>query len=427
MSQDITQDSRIKEARAPKGERLFDVTVKHEWVASLYGAQLARKAKTTTLKGFRKGKAPLDHIAREYGQQLHEEVIRFILDVHIQKLVKEHELRLIHAPQCELKKAKDDVAFSVRFFLFPEIKEPQWDKIILEKKLYQIEDKDVEDALLRICESRRNFTSSGKPAQKGDRVVIDYETSLRGKKLDKGAGKDAMVLLGGKMPLEGLEAKLTEAQKGASFTLTAPLPDAFGDELKGKKADFAITVKDVLSAPPLRMDEALAKQLGCASLVDLKKRLKDSLIKEGQQISQRKLIDEFMNNFSKSLDVHIAEHVIEAEAKRIMGERKKDEITPDAQALSDAGERLRLTLSISELAKRHEINVSENDITGAMRLEASRYGDEAEKIFARLSNDESMRQRMRYALLESQFCQFALKKVTIKEVAKPFSQLYDVG
>ena len=120
----------------------------------------------------------------------------------------------------------------------------------------------------------------------------------------------------------------------------------------------------------------------------------------------------------------MSERIIEKEIRSV--QKQEEQTQPISNEMKQqAASRLRLTMAVSQLAKKNDIVIEDTHIDQALRVEASRYGEQQEQVFKKLAKDDAIRQRMRYALLESQVCAWALDKVTITDVNRPFARLYD--
>ena len=86
-------------------------------------AALAEKRKTVNLKGFRKGKAPLDMVEKFYGPQVQADAINRFVQNRFFEAVQKEELRVVGYPQIENMKyeGKDAMSFEATVEIFPEV------------------------------------------------------------------------------------------------------------------------------------------------------------------------------------------------------------------------------------------------------------------------------------------------------------------
>lgn len=109
------------------------------------------------------------------------------------------------------------------------------------------------DKLIHNLQVQQATTSAGdKKIEDGDVVKIDYSGSVNGKKFEGGTATDAKLEIGSKTFVDNFEEQLIGHKKGEKFDIKVTFPaDYQSEELKGKEATFAITVKDVYKLPEL--------------------------------------------------------------------------------------------------------------------------------------------------------------------------------
>jgi FKBP-type peptidyl-prolyl cis-trans isomerase (trigger factor) len=91
------------------GSLELTITVPWPKVENSYQKVLEKIAKQTTVKGFRKGKAPVKIVEKEVGKQkIFEETLKEILPQAYLEAIKEHHLKPIVNPQITLLKAEEN-------------------------------------------------------------------------------------------------------------------------------------------------------------------------------------------------------------------------------------------------------------------------------------------------------------------------------
>ncbi len=84
-----------------KLERRMQVQVPAERVSKEIAARLKSLSRTARLNGFRPGKAPLNVIRRQFGPQVHREVIGELLQSSFAEAVTEKQLSPAGSPRIE--------------------------------------------------------------------------------------------------------------------------------------------------------------------------------------------------------------------------------------------------------------------------------------------------------------------------------------
>src|ERR1043166_8742290 len=96
---------------------------------------------------------------------------------------------------------------------------------------------------------------------------MDFEGEVDGKPFEGGKGEDMQVELGSGRLIPGFEDQLVGAKAGDSREVKVTFPDDYqAENLKGKDATFAVTVKAVKTGSEQKVDEDFAKSLGMTDL-----------------------------------------------------------------------------------------------------------------------------------------------------------------
>ena len=111
---------------------------------------------------------------------------------------------------------------------------------------YTVTDEEVDLALEAEREHQARFADVDRPAQNGDRVLLDYSGSVDGEKFEGGTAGDQTLLLGSGTFIPGFEDQLVGIKAGESRDVNVTFPTEYhAEHLAGKAAVFACTVKAV--------------------------------------------------------------------------------------------------------------------------------------------------------------------------------------
>ena len=117
---------------------------------------LVAKQQSSNLKGFRRGKAPLDMVQKMFGPQVENDALhRFISEQYYQADKKEN-LRAVGYPQFENTKYENGktVAFEATVEIIPEITLKDYSKLSFKKE-------SITDLPVALSRTSNNFTESG--------------------------------------------------------------------------------------------------------------------------------------------------------------------------------------------------------------------------------------------------------------------------
>ena len=275
--------------------------LKHEFKISVPASDLDAKAgaKLVDLKdkvrinGFRPGKVPVAHLKKVYGRSVMAETIdQTIRDTNTQ-LFSERGFRLATEPKItmpseqaeveELLSGKTDLTYTVAIEVVPSIALADFKTFQVEKPVADVTDSDVDEAIKRIADTNRGYAAKaeGEKAASGDRVTINFKGSINGEVFEGGTGEGIQVVIGSNTFIPGFEGQLVGVKAGDERTITVTFPaDYPAENLAGKDAQFACTVKAVKQAAEFTADDEFAKSLGLESLDKLKEAARERLTAE---------------------------------------------------------------------------------------------------------------------------------------------------
>ena len=107
---------------------------------------VAEKRKTANLKGFRKGKAPLDMVQKMYGPQIENEALNEFVRNQFLEAVEKEKLKIVGYPKFENMKydGKSSVAFDALVEVFPDIELKGFEGLEFKKDEVSVSDEEVE-------------------------------------------------------------------------------------------------------------------------------------------------------------------------------------------------------------------------------------------------------------------------------------------
>ena len=201
------------------------------------------------VQGFRKGKAPRKVIETYYGAGVFfEDAFELCWGEPYDAAVKEHDLFVVDRPDVDILSIGENegVEFVAEVTLKPEVTLGEYKGIAVPKADYTVSDEDVQNALEAEREHQARFVDVDRPAESGDRVLLDYSGSVDGEKFDGGTAEDQTLVLGSNTFIPGFEDQLVGVSAGESRDVNVTFPTEYhAEHLAGKAAVFACTVKAV--------------------------------------------------------------------------------------------------------------------------------------------------------------------------------------
>jgi trigger factor len=264
--------------------------------------------------------------------------------------------------------------------------------------------------------------------------VIDFVGRVDGKEFNGGKAEGHHLRLGAGMLIPGFEDQLIGAQAGdkreVKVTFPADYPRA---ELAGKDAVFDVEVKELKKLVPAVIDDELAKSLGVDSLEELRKRVRDQLQQEYGVASRARIKRQLLDRLNETSDFTLPPTLTEAEFNQIWSQveadRKAGNIDPEDKDKTDdqlreeyqtiARRRVKLGLLLSEIGRRANVDVKQEEIGRAVMNEARRYPGQEQKVMEFYQNNAQALAQLRAPLYEDKVVDYIVDaaKVTERKVS----------
>ena len=378
-----------------------------EEIQKEYDESLAVFAQHGRVKGFRPGKAPLEMIRRMYDKQILEGLHEHLLAKGFQQALKEHKLNTVaeYDLQKSNLKAGEPFSFSLAVDVEPDFELPAYKGIEVDAKKVEISDDAVTQALDRYLENMGKYEdlAEARPVKEGDMVAVDYTATVDGKPMAEvsekakglATGADFWVIANEEysfLPAFGPQLvglKIGDA-KDVSVTFDGQSPI---EELRGKTAVFASTVKKIRARTKPALNDELFKQLGVKDEADLRATFKNMLQGEAdrQEMARRRnlLIESLMK--SAVLDVpeseehdeshRIVYEMVEENTRRGVPEQEiRDNIAKISESAKTAAkDRVKLRYLLKRIAREEKIEATDAEVTALLNAHALRSGAKSVK------------------------------------------------
>ena len=327
--------------------------------------------------GFRKGKAP-ENIGREQldKQKLLQVALESALEKSLREATAKENLDVFKISDLTISEnSANRLAYSVKATLFPVIALPDLSLFKVSRKPINVDDREIEDTIDVIRDSRATFTPKEEPAATGDRVEVDFEVKLDGKVIEGGESKNHPLIIGGKNFMPGFEDNLVGMKKSESksFSLTAPV-DYYQKSLAGKKLDFNVTVKNIQTVVKPELSDSFAQTLGKFENVDqLRGGIREGVYEEKRMKEKQRVRLEVLDGVIKTADIKLPEPFIEEQLNTMLAGFERD--------LAERGMELGIYLA--------HLNKTQDDLRREWRAEAERQA-KITLIIHKVSRDKSI-------------------------------------
>jgi trigger factor len=372
------------------------------------------------IPGFRKGKVPAGLVVQRIGREaVLEQAVRDALGEWYERALGDAGVRPVGDPKLdlgELPAEGDDLHFSIEIGVRPTAKLGTYRGLEVGRAPVEVPDEAIGAELDRLREALASLNPVEREAAEGDLVVLDYAGTIDGEPFEGAEASDLMVEVG----RAGLLPEIDDALRGASASdeleVDVTFPDDYGSEdLAGKAAKFAVTVKEVREKLLPELDDDFASE---ASEFDTLDELRAAIAERLGELVERRVAADFreaaIDAAAEAATVDVPEEIVVARAEemleRFLHQLSHRGIDPDtfiklqeggregmlANVREDASRSLRREATLAAIAEAEAIEASDEDLLDA--LGPGEGGDAPERLLERLrehGREDMLREEVR--------------------------------
>ncbi len=397
--------------------------------------------KTVAMPGFRPGHAPRRLVERKMGDDIRDQVKVELITENYQKAVEEHKLEILreddfNPDSVELPK-EGALTFEFNVEVKPEVTLPDYEKPSLEVRKVTVDDSDLEQAMAHLQRSRGNFVEQDKDAgiEERDMLTADVRIAADDTVLHEQNDSQLAVFvqsLGG-LRLEGLVPALKGKKAGDTVTFDVAVPEDFENkDVAGKTAQATVAVKSVRRINLPELNDELAKSVGFENLEDMRKAVSERLQRDAEEARENARRMAVADWLLKEVPLEVPEGAAEANASRLFNQQvvslqmrgvPVDLIQNQAEQLQASSRdrartELKLSLILEALAKKENIEVSEDEVQARVAMMAQNYQRTPDKMYEDLLKRgqlDSVREQIR----DDKAMALLMGRAEFKEVEPP--------
>ena len=296
----------------------LEITVPAEELGKAYQAAYKKIVSKVNIPGFRKGKAPLLIVEKQYGV---ETVLREAFDIVAPKAMSEalqqEDMDLVTRPEIDvvtLEKGKD-VVFKATATKKPEVKLGEYKGLKVEVTKDVVDDNAIQEQLVRMLDRQADMVDAeeGAAVEKDDFITLDFNGFVDGEAFAGGESKDYPLQVGSNSFIPGFEDQLIGATIGNEIKVNVKFPEEYhSEELKGKDAVFECTVKSIKKKVLPELNDDFAKKASTFQTLDeLKADIKSNLEKSAEAKAESAKREAAIKQAADNAEVDVPEVMVE--------------------------------------------------------------------------------------------------------------------
>jgi trigger factor len=200
-------------------------------------------------------------------------------------------------------------------------------------------------------------------------------------------------------------------------------------ELADKQAVFDVEVKELRQLLPAAIDDELAKSLGLDSLEALRQRVREQLEGEYGAATRTRLKRQLLDKLAENHNFEMPPGMVEAEFQQIWSQveadrqagrtdpydkdKSEDDLKAEYRAIAER--RVKLGLLLSEIGRRSQVEVKQDEMGRAIMAEARRYPGQERKVIDFYQNNPDALARVRAPLYEDKVVDYILDTAKVTD------------
>ena len=419
-------------------ERNITVAVPVAQIEAEIATRLKKLARTVRMQGFRPGHVPLKMVERQYGFQVRQEVVSDAVQKTFAQAVKEQNFRVAGYPRFQPKAVEQEdqaqLEYTATFEVYPEVVMGDIAAARVTRPVTKVEDRDVENTLATLRKQRAKYERTERAAAEGDLVNIDFEGLIAGQPFEGNKAANFTVVLGENRMLPDFEAALAGMKAGEQKTFPITFPQDYAEAVKGKTADFTVTVNEVAEPKLPPLDAEFARSLGVADgdVERLKREVRENMEKEVAKRVHASVKEQVIDALHAAAGFEVPKSLLAGEIERMQnaaledlkqrGMTVTDKSLPADLFAERAGRRIKVGLLVADLVRKNGLAAKPEQVRKAIEEHAESYEQPAELVRWYYA-DPSRLAEVEALVMEDNVVEWAMGKMKVEDKPTDFDEL----
>jgi len=387
----------------PGSKVVLEIEVPPDEVDRHFATAYRHVAERTKLPGFRPGKAPRHVIDRFVGRaSVIAEAIDHLVSDSYDRALDQSTIIPIDQPHVDIDSETVVEGSAVRFTatvaVRPDVSLGAYTDYAFTLETPAVTDEQVEQVITELREEQATLRPvDGRAAQAGDVAAVKFVGTIDGEPFEGGSADRLPLVIGEGRMMPGWEDQLMgmaiDQTKG--FEITFP-DDYRVEELRGKPANFEVTLLDLRERLLPELDDELARSVGeVSNLEELRAEIRDALEKRAVDEGRHTFADRIIDFAATNATVELPEVMIANEIE-IMRDELRNRLaaqrigldkylelakqTPEELATElrePASRRVKVLLVLSAIAEKEGIDATDAEIEAEIAEQLARFGNDA--------------------------------------------------
>lgn len=396
-------------------------------------AVIAKQAESN-LKGFRKGKAPLDMVQKMFGPQIENDALHRFISNEYFEAVKKENLRAVGYPQFGNTKydAGQTIAFEATVEVIPDFELKDFSKLSFKKESEAVTDEDFETLKKNYLAPKAEVTEvkdATHKLAKGDFAVFNFEgEKADGSKPENMKAQEYMLEIGSGQFIPGFEDGMMGMTKGEKKDIKVTFPADYHEaDLKNAPVTFHVELLEIKNKNFPELNDELAKEFGFESVTDFNVKNKERMQAQKKREVQSKLQQAILEKLIEENKFDVPQALIEDQKESVKADLSKnlkqqgfnDQMIAlyferwNEDVTNKASFQVRSGLILDKLSKKFNVESTESDLDAKIDEMVIQSGMKKEEIAKFYKSNESIKRNLMYSIREEKTFDALMKQMKI--------------
>lgn len=374
----------------------LNVQVEVERVRAELEKAYSELGKQARVRGYRPGKAPRSVLRHVFGPRVNADVARRLVDETYPKALSEQNVQTVSQPAIESSAPvaeNQPFSYRARVEVLPKIENVNFTGFKVKRPSTTVSEEKIDERLeeLRLAHSTLEPVGDDHVAQAGDVVTADIRVSVNGQDIPDAQASDMDLELGRSAILPEIEQALLGHRPPHTADVEVDVPAGHPHpKLRGKKAVFSVSLKDIKTRVLPQLDDEFAKDLGeFSDLAGLRQAVADDLKKGLEEAADNAVAQALVAELVKSNPIEVPPSLVQRQMEVTRDEilrqtprRGGEQLSPELQQriVLDSEVKVRAGLLMAEIAKARNIKVGDEEIEEGLKTLAEQTGKNIAKL-----------------------------------------------
>lgn len=389
-------------------EREAAFVIPHNELTQHFERAYKEYAPKVELKGFRKGKVPMEMIKRLYGEAIEHDALDDIATDMFRTAMIERSIEPIGTPsmtEMDFKRG-EHFRFTIKYEVKPAVELKKYKGIAAEKPVHQVADAEIDAEILRLRRANAEMLSVTIVRDEGDHVITadvqelaDDGMPLIGKKT-----KDARFSLADETLVQEIREALAKSEVGGEYKVR--FEQRHGDH--SHQHHIAISVKKIEKVELPEFNDAFVKTITqdkVQTTGEFRENLRKDIGAYWAEQSERRVADAIVDAIVKAHDITVPEALVNIYLDSFVEDvknRSRDRQLPrgfdEAKFRSEsrvyAVQQAKWGLLREKIIEQENLTVTDEEVEQLAAAEAAAIGVDKEKLLSYYKNSGTASSRI---------------------------------